>query len=781
MPRVPYSLIDFSQAFDRGYSHSDMTMYRIQNLSVAPPPRQSSGLRDIAEEVTEDIAALLDTPEPPLTERMTPLTASERSRFRAAFGSVPKTSTPEATAAWIANVIYQRANAPSQQIGGLFGLKKKDPSATAPAAATAPGAPKTGFFTKMKTKFAKPAISPSSDQATPEPTPSDFSTPTPSPESVPAPEPVPASEPISPPESAPAPEPAVSAAVPESDGAACSLDAFSNELKELEDLVSATQKEATTPDTPSVADIPELTQQGGASPKKRIDAMAEQIKEIQKNLNKLPPDVKERVLEKLNRINQKIAELKGNKKKVDAAFKAPETAEAAERELSGLEKATGTTAEEVKTSAAEAAAAPASGPAPAPAPAPAPVPLSPEMAQNTFRAIMEVALGAFNAIKAAPVKPMLAAAIAIFLVLYLCILSVSYLIRMALEYADGKLRKNPVNRESMDYNVARSSDSLFSLELPENQGEVPPLQKIKNISIGIFKMIKAIFTSKNAYKYQLFILLPWLIMGFSAAGLYFVFQLKGGLNPVQTPGFVVGALIICFFQGVITLLLNNTIYLYGNQNLRVVSARVRSFNKYIYNRIYKTPKFLNYLTELQSNTFESIDAIKDTLRQVPKTISTLDLAKIMFSLNMYLHFHKLGLRNPNILDALTTFSPTYMLNVTGYSPADFLFRKITYVDDYGQIMVSVMRTLVDDELWASPPQKVIYEATMMLNEWAAGANNKANSMYVEDAQSPFIRMAVSMFIIQWLPVIILAIIFRKPENRAAITSVISEYARRGSA
>ena len=375
-------------------------------------------------------------------------------------------------------------------------------------------------------------------------------------------------------------------------------------------------------------------------------------------------------------------------------------------------------------------------------------------------------------------KPLIAAAIAIFVLIYMCILSVSYLIRVAVEYADGKLRKNPVNRESMDYNFARSGDSLFTFELPNNQGTVSLIQKIKNISIAILKMIQSIFTNKNAYKYQLFIVFPWLIMALSAIGLYFVLKLKRSQNPIQTPDFVVGALIICFFQGVITLIANNIVYFHGNKNLRVVSSRVRSFNTYIYNRIYKTPKFLNYLTELQSNTFESIDAIKNTLRQVPKTVSTLDLAKIMFSLNMYLHFHKLGLRNPNILDALTTFSPTYMLNVMNYSPSDFLFRNITYVDDYSQIMVSTMRSLVDDEVWASPPQKVIYEATMMLNEWAAGTNNKANSMYVEDAQSPFIRMAVLIFIIQWLPVIILAIIFRNPENREAITSLINEYARR---
>jgi len=765
-------------------------MYRIQNLSVAPPPRQSGGLRDIAEEVTEDIATLLDTPEP-LTERTAPLSVTERARFRAAFGSVPSTTTPGAAAAWIAQAIYNRANSSGQDGGAGFLNRFKKPAAPsapgapspvalAPDAPDAPDAPtptasKPGLFSKMKAKFTPSKPTPESatssvDMPTPEPATSEPAISTPE-----------LSTPVS---SASAPSPPS-----EQDGNSCSMTAFSEQLDDIQELIAAAKKEA---NITSGADIVEkigenvgdvVPQAGGASPKQRINAMADQIKQIQKTLKTLPPDVRSRVLEKLERINQKINELKGNQKQVTAAFEAPETAAAAEREIAGLEKATDTTAEEVKTSAAEAAAPPAAPtpPADAAAAGPPPAPLSPEMAQNTFRAIMEVALGAFNAIKAAPVKPMLAAAIAILLVLYLCLLSVSYLIRMALEFADGKLRKNQVNRESMDYNVARSSDSLFSLELPENQGEVPPLQKIKNISIGIFKMIKTIFTSKNAYKYQLFILIPWLIMGFSAIGLYFVLQLKGGLNPVQTPGFVVGALIICFFQGVITLILNNTIYLYGSQRLRVVSSRVRSFNKYIYNRIYKTPKFLNYLTELQSNTFESIDAIKNTLRQVPKGISTLDLAKVMFSLNMYLHFHKLGLRNPNILDALTTFSPTYMLNVTNYSPADFLFRKITYVDDYGQIMVSVMRSLVDDELWAAPPQKVIYEATMLLNEWAAGANNKANSMYVEDAQSPFIRMAVLMFVIQWLPVIVLAIIFRKPENRAAITSVISEYARRGSA
>jgi hypothetical protein len=196
--------------------------------------------------------------------------------------------------------------------------------------------------------------------------------------------------------------------------------------------------------------------------------------------------------------------------------------------------------------------------------------------------------------------------------------------------------------------------------------------------------------------------------------------------------------------------------------------------------MYKSGDFLTSLTEITSNTFESIETVKNILRQVPKSVGTLDLAKIMFSLNMYLHMHKLGLRNPNIAAALGTFSPMYMLNAARYSPSDYLFRNSTFVDDYSQVMLSAMRSL-QEENWVSPPNKTIYEATMLVNEWASGASNKANSLYVEDAISPFVKMALGMAVVQWLPIIVLAFVLRKKETRDGLVSVIAEYAARRSA
>jgi len=147
----------------------------------------------------------------------------------------------------------------------------------------------------------------------------------------------------------------------------------------------------------------------------------------------------------------------------------------------------------------------------------------------------------------------------------------------------------------------------------------------------------------------------------------------------------------------------------------------------------------------------------------------------MFSVNMYMHYQKIGLRNPNIVDALSTFTPYYLLSPTTYSASDFLFRKRTYIDDYSEMMTTIMNALESDEEWQKPPTSVIYEANVILTEWIASANNKANSLYAEDALVPFIKMAIMMALVQWLPIILVVWIFRKPETRQALREFLTTY------
>jgi len=509
--------------------------------------------------------------------------------------------------------------------------------------------------------------------------------------------------------------------------------------------------------------------QAGGAPalQESVNAMAAKVRRITEQIPRISDPVKRKeAKDAAAAIGRKIAAIRLKLEK-------KEPINASDREE--IAKADSDADEQVaKADAAAEDAAPDAAKDAAPGPAPA---SDPNASKNAFRAIAEIALAAFAAFKSSPIQPLIAAVLALLLVITLCVLSVVYLVRVALDYSNSISMQNPVNSESMDYNVSRSGDTVFTLQLENVGSDVPALQRIKNFSLSILKLIASAFGSETKYKYQLFILIPWLIVGFSALGLFFVVQMRIGKNPRETPGFITGTLIGCFLHGVIIFFLNNVIYLYGNKPLRLVSMRIRSYNTYIYNRMYKNGDFLKSLTEINSNTFESVETVKNILRQVPKTVSTLDLAKIMFSLNMYLHAHKLGLRNPNIVSALGTFSPMYMLNASRYSPSDFLFRHATFVDDYSQVMVSAMRSL-QAENWVSPPNKTIYEATMMVNEWASGASNKANSLYVEDAVSPFVKMALGMAVVQWLPVIILVLVLRKKEAREGLMSVIVEYATR---
>ena len=745
-------------------------------------------LREHTSDVLGDLAWLLGAQDAQAYLTTSKLTDAQRDVLKARYGSAP--DSPASAEAWLTNVVFasfgkigRESAEKTAYSGGAFWSKKPLPAAPpgalvpAPAPAPAPASPKPSFLSRFKkqpaaaapsaspmgfmppdaTSFASPLLTSPSQSPPPPPPPaypSLYQPPSPysefrpehaSPGETSAPAvPVPAEAPPVAPAPAPAPPPAAPAPAPASESECQGL---AESLKTMEADIAALDKTVSS------------VQAGGAPAlQESVNAMAAKVRRITEQIPRISDPVKRKeAKDAAAAIGRKIAAIR-------AKLEKKEPIGASDRE----EIAAADSDADEQVAKADAAAEEKAAPA---------APSDPNAAKNGFRAIAEIALAAFAAFKSSPIQPLIAAVLALLLVITLCVLSVVYLVRVALDYSNSISMRNPVNSESMDYNVSRSGDTVFTLQLENVGSDVPALQRIKNFSLSIRKLIASAFGSETKYKYQLFILIPWLIVGLSALGLFFVVQMRIGKNPRETPGFITGTLIGCFLHGVTIFFLNNIIYLYGNKPLRLVSMRIRSYNTYIYNRMYKNGDFLKSLTEINSNTFESVETVKNILRQVPKTVNTLDLAKIMFSLNMYLHAHKLGLRNPNIVSALGTFSPMYMLNASRYSPSDFLFRHATFVDDYSQVMVSAMRSL-QAENWVSPPNKTIYEATMMVNEWASGASNKANSLYVEDAVSPFVKMALGMAVVQWLPVIIIVLVLRKKEARDGLMSVIVEYATR---
>ena len=764
----------------------------------------AADLREHTSDVLGDLAWLLGVADAGEYLKTTRLTAAQREVLTAKYGSAPE--SPSSAESWLTATVFEDfrksagvgggAGTAAPYSGGAFSLFKKKPAAPAasaatPAAAAAPAATPAATPAAAAAPAATPAVAATPAAGPPE-TPArvpqvfgpvhaeSASYPPAAPYSAfgpvhaePAVAPAAfAAEPAVAPavaaesaaeSAAPAAESAAASAAPAApaEPAAPATSLSRTECQELADSLKIIERDIDALNE-NIDTAAPVAQFGGAGAmQERVSAMAAKMRRITDQIPKISDPVKRNEAKlAAAEIGRKIAVAR--RKISSGAADSTATAEVAEA------------AEDSKAPVKDAAPAPAADAAPEPA---AGQPPNPEAAKNVFRAVAEVLAAAFAAFKASPIQPLIAAVLSLLLVISLCVLSIVYVVRIALDYSNSVSMKNPVNSESMDYNVSRSGDTVFTLQLENVGSDVPALQRIKNFSLSILKLITSAFGSDTKYKYQLFIIVPWLIIALSAIGLFFVVQMRIGKNPRETPGFITGILAGCFLHGVTIFFLNNVIYLYGNKPLRLVSMRIRSYNTYIYNRMYKNGDFLKSLTEINSNTFESIETVKNILRQVPKSIGTLDLAKVMFSLNMYLHAHKLGLRNPNIVDALGTFSPMYMLNASRYSPSDYLFRHATFVDDYSQVMVSAMRSL-QEENWVSPPAKTVYEAAMLVNEWASGASNKANSLYVEDSVSPFIKMALAIAVVQWLPVIVLVLVLRKKEARDGFMSVIVEYAAR---
>lgn len=308
-----------------------------------------------------------------------------------------------------------------------------------------------------------------------------------------------------------------------------------------------------------------------------------------------------------------------------------------------------------------------------------------------------------------------------------------------------------------------------------------------------YKVSKAIGLQLE-YGYAWFVVLA-LVM-FVAAGWGLYTTSKSG---VAAPPTVALGLVLMFVQGAVSVLVNTGIFLAGRKSMIMIRFRREQFNKHIYDHLFKKSyKFLKVLSQPQGNLVASYDAIKKALRhaapskvrvdakQVTKDVKKVvtvtksdmsadDLARMFFTVNIYAHFQKIGVRNPLILDAMSTFSPLRLLSRLKVQPADYLFRTGTFIADVSEttmlMLPADMRMTPDD----------LDEALAKVGEWTAIANNHANSIYPEEASGPFLKLAAYIFAAQWMvPLAFYTYVLKDPVRKAAFIDTVMQLFTEGS-
>ena len=243
---------------------------------------------------------------------------------------------------------------------------------------------------------------------------------------------------------------------------------------------------------------------------------------------------------------------------------------------------------------------------------------------------------------------------------------------------------------------------------------------------------------------------------------------------------VVVLLCVLLIQGVISLIFNYIFYFQGSKGLSPINKRIQSFNKYVYDHMYKgtglgnvltTFNFYKPLSEVQSNPITQKSAQKSALSVLPKDITAESLAKAFFTVNMHSHFHKLGLRNPSTQRALSLFDPLSLLIPSLFSPADYLFKRGTFIDDISDKLGNPNAGFLDTEILQNGT--VVNNAIALNAEWIAEANNRGNNIYAEDANIPFFIMATMMMMVQIVIIGVMYYILQDPRRREALVEILA--------
>lgn len=307
-----------------------------------------------------------------------------------------------------------------------------------------------------------------------------------------------------------------------------------------------------------------------------------------------------------------------------------------------------------------------------------------------------------------------------------------------MDYAASKLRNNPLNGESADFKVAQASTG---------------------------------FSKSNKYPYKIFLITPLIILG-CALGVF----LAGFLFGETTTGAMTGIYALLIGYGLIILVMNYMLFYAGNHMLALVKTRITEFNIIALSHLYPNTNVLDLYTKVQPNTFQVMDTIREGTRSLQPDISSESLAKFLYTTNLYLHYQKIGIRNTAILDALDIFNPRAALLRGVFAPADYLFRKSTYIEDYTDNILAIYKRAAQGASASAAliPDKIQNEASIMVADWMADANNRANTFYAEDAINPFLIMAILIFLVNTFPFLILLYIFRKEEVRDALFAVINK-------
>lgn len=241
--------------------------------------------------------------------------------------------------------------------------------------------------------------------------------------------------------------------------------------------------------------------------------------------------------------------------------------------------------------------------------------------------------------------------------------------------------------------------------------------------------------------------------------LFFIFPIIAFLSLLIIPlvastNFIIPDMVKIFiwvllFHNIMVFLVFSIFFFQARYQNGLVNKRLNIVDNYICSKIYRNTNVLKILREPKTDFISIVNTIQEVMRLLPQNIKEDDLAKVFYTLHLYFHYHKIGVRNPRIQQALNTFSTSALL-LKQCKPSKYFNRFGTYIEDINETIKEYLPKNF------SKTDIRIRNAFNKCYVMVVQTNNMANSIYPEDALRPFLSLNFSNVTIQMISLIILS-------------------------
>jgi len=393
-------------------------------------------------------------------------------------------------------------------------------------------------------------------------------------------------------------------------------------------------------------------------------------------------------------------------------------------------------------------------------------------------------------------------------ILFICGIIVSILFLFIAIGLSGtqKLKRNPINNETLDYQAAKSTIFGFQSSVPYSLiiiinglvfytlfvsfilthvikggvSEDSPIRKFLLIALGtssvaflgllVFNLrVQTYIDNKKkegavatTVAIQFIRFLVPIVFLLVLTG-HMMVAYVGGDRPISDK-YSMGRWILL---GTVVVVLGciSAVYFSVESRMSIVLKRNTDFNAHVKGHIYKNTNFLLKLSKPQPNGLLMLQQVDEALSSLPDSLDTNEMAQALFTINVYIHIHKLGFESVHLNKATSLLRPLNLVAGNRFVMSDYMNFYGTHVKDYSNVLSQYLPAmkLYNANILANAKlyKTEIQPAIMKSSAWTSTMNNEANGLTSNQTIPEFITLAMCVLLIELAPIGLLYFLVRK--------------------